>query len=149
MTYNSILDEKIKYINSFEAVFFDMDGTLVETKLFPLEVCRLGDIYLNMRPLNTTIEVMRKVNIKKYILSVSPSKKADNCKRKWLMENYRDMKLENAFFIREDKPGYMKYLSKKMHIDNSRMLLIDDQNIILQEVQDNKFAAMQMSELIY
>lgn len=122
-------------------IFVDMDGVIAD---FNVGVTK--DYHLK-RPLTSNIEKLENVakldNVEMYILSVARLNKGVEEKNMWLDEIAPFFKKENRNIIAREDNGFMAakdlklLFMKNLERDGSKIILIDDDPLILHEMQMN------------
>ena len=134
-------------------IFVDMDGTIVEYKVFPYNFFTKNPkgVFLNAKPLNVVIENLRKINeienVTINILSLAKSDVIVEEKTKWLQkyapfinkENYIIVNKENGEYTPENR-NIIKYqkMKEKYDIYDYVILLDDDHKILLKTQEELK-----------
>lgn len=135
--------------NKKVAMFIDMDGTIVEYKVYPeggITTDTIGE-FLNAKPLNTIIETLEKINdipnIDLYILSLSRTSIIVEEKKEWLKKYASFINEKNWIILDKQKNGYNK--ENRDHIKSIKMqeklenydyaILLDDDHKILKQAQ--------------
>ncbi|MBR2240987.1 MAG: hypothetical protein IJ890_06385 [Clostridia bacterium] len=142
--------EKICKENKKVAMFIDMDGTIVEYKVFPegkLTTDTKGE-FLDGEPINAVINTLREINeidnIDLYILSLSRSNIIVYEKKIWLNKYVDFIDKNNWIIINKEKCEYNnenrdfikaeKMMEKRDKYDF--MILLDDDHKILRRTQE-------------
>ena len=146
--------DKIKEIcnkNNKVAMFIDMDGTIVEYRVYgeEKELIKAHENLLNEKPVLPVIDVLEKINeienIDLYILSLSKSSKIKEEKKEWLSKYAGFIKKENWIILdkevgeyNSENRDYIKYeqIEKKMN-EYDYVILLDDDHKILKETKKN------------
>ena len=140
-------------LNNKIKLFIDMDGVIASYDFGkPLN-------FKTKRPLNTNIEVLRKVsslqNVELFILSVCRKDFQIDDKNEWLDKNASFFKKENRFILsKESIPNVsspnMKLQFLKRYKTSDKMILVDDDNVVLSTISNglNDIILFQDSELI-
>ncbi len=134
--YNYINSIKDKTIN----IYIDMDGVVADYDFEGYNNDGTNpDIYLNKRPIYTTINIFKKLseleNVNLYILSVSRYNSQVDGKLKWLDEFLPFIKKENINIIPRDTNDFKKanLLKREFLIDRINN---DDFNIHIDDAHD-------------
>ena len=107
--------DKIKEIcskNKKVAMFIDMDGTILEYRIFAGEsqVIKAHEELLNEKPVTPIIEVLKEINkidnIDLYILSLAKTTKIKEEKKVWLRKYVSFIKEENWILINKENGEY-------------------------------------------
>ena len=146
--------DKIKEIcnkNKKVAMFIDMDGTIVEYRVYgeEKELIKAHENLLNEKPVLPVIDVLEKINeienIDLYILTLSKSSKIKKEKKEWLSKYIGFIEKENWIILdkeigeyNSENRNYIKYehIKKKMN-DYDYVILLDDDHKILKETKKN------------
>lgn len=145
--YNTI--KKICNENERVALFVDMDGTIVEYRVFPegYVTNETKEVFLNAKPLNIIIENLKKINeiknIDIYILSLSRSNIIVKEKRKWLKKYVPFIEEKNYIILNKEKGDYnsenrefIKSIKMKEKLNEYNfVILLDDEHKILKKTQ--------------
>lgn len=149
-------------LNDIKYVLFDFDDTLcihsnhqawTNSKDHKLEVCILqgGDPYYKSTPnfhMAEFIRHLRENGIKMGLISHVSSVLQANIKEKWVEEHY-NIRLDNfCVSTREQKVEMLKRISDGLHIERSRILIIDDAYLTLTEATDAGFQAATPMEIV-
>lgn len=137
------------------ALFVDMDGTIVEYRVFPdgFVTTETKEVFLNAEPLEVVLNNLKKVskieNLDVYILSLARSFIIVEEKKQWLKkyapfikeENYILLNKENGDYNAENRE-FIKSIKMKEKLDKYDyvMLLDDDHKILrraLNEIGEN------------
>ncbi len=140
--------DKIKEIsknNKKVAIFVDMDGTIVEYRIFGDEekLIKAHESLLNEKPVLPIIEILKEINnienIDLYILSLSKNSKIKEEKKEWLRKYVSFIKPNNWIILNKEEGeynsenrDYIKYIQieKKMNEYDYEILLDDDHKIL-------------------
>lgn len=131
------------------ALFVDMDGTLVEYKIYPdgFITNESKGLFENAEPVNIIIDKLKEIikinNIDIYILTLSKSNIIKEEKKKWLKKYTPFINKDNYIIIVREDGDYnsenRKYIkAKKMKEklkDYDYVILLDDEHKILKETQ--------------
>ena len=122
-------------------IFVDMDGVIADYNL------GIAKDYHMKRPLNSNIEKLEKVskldNVEMYILSVARLNRGVEEKNMWLDEIAPFFKKENRIILPREENGFMAakdlklLFVKNLERDGSKIVVIDDDPLILHEMQTN------------
>ncbi len=141
--------EKICKENRKVAMFIDMDGTIVEYKVFlagKISTKTKGE-FLNAEPVEVVIENLRKINkienIDLYILSLSKSSIIAEEKKQWLHKYADFINEENFIIINKECGEYNKenrdYIKLEKMLEKfgeyDYLILLDDDHEILKNTQ--------------
>ena len=137
------------------ALFVDMDGTIVEYRVFPenFVTTETKEVFLNAEPLEVILKNLEKINeidnLDVYILSLARSFIIVEEKKQWLKkyapfireENYILLNKENGDYNAENRE-FIKSIKMKEKLDKYDyvMLLDDDHKILrraLNEIGEN------------
>lgn len=142
--------EKICKENKKVAMFIDMDGTIVEYKVFPegqLSTKTKGE-FLDGEPINIVIDNLREIskieNIDLYILSLSKSNIIVDEKKVWLNKYVDFIDESNWLIINKEKGEYNKdnrdFIKAEKIMEKSDkydyLILLDDDHKILKKAQE-------------
>jgi len=145
--YNRI--KEICNKNEKVAMFIDMDGTIVEYKVYQDGIINNDSkgMFLNGEPLNVVINNLERIshieNIDLYILSLSKSNIIVDEKKQWLRKyaNFIDEKnwiiinKEAGEYCKENR-DYIKSIKIQERLENySCVILLDDDHKILKQTQ--------------
>lgn len=148
--------------NDVKYVLFDFDDTLcihsnhqawTNARDHRLDVCILqgGDPYYKSTPnhhMDEFIKRMKKNDVKMGLISHVSSVLQANVKEKWVEEHY-NIKLDNfCVSTREQKVEMLKRISDGLHIERSKILIIDDAYLTLTEATDAGFQAATPMEIV-
>lgn len=140
--------DKIKEIsknNKKVAIFVDMDGTIVEYRIFGDEekMINAHENLLNEKPVLPIIEILKEINnienVDLYILSLSKKSKIKEEKKEWLRKYVGFIKPNNWIILNKEEGeynsenrDYIKYIQieKKMNEYDYEILLDDDHKIL-------------------
>ena len=137
--------------NKKVAMFIDMDGTIVEYRVYTGEkqLVEAHKNLLNEKPILPIIKVLEKINnienIELYILSLSKNSSIKEQKKEWLKKHIGFIKEENWIILdkeveeyNSENRNYIKYqqMSKRMN-EFDYMILLDDDHKILKETKKN------------
>ena len=142
--------DKIKEIcekNEKVAMFIDMDGTILEYRIFGGEdqVIHAHEQLMNEKPITPIIDVLKEINkienVDLYILSLAKTTKIVEEKKVWLNKYVDFIKKENWILIDKEKG---EYNSENRNIKKSEkmkeklaeynfVILLDDDHKILKE----------------
>ena len=131
------------------AMFIDMDGTVVEYKLYTEEEFKkqCGN-FINGEPLKIVIDKLRKINeipnIDLYILSLSKNTKIVEEKEIWLSNNMDFIKKENYIILNKENGQYDKdnrdviktNIMKDKLNEYDHFIFLDDDHKILRIAND-------------
>lgn len=131
------------------ALFVDMDGTIVEYKVYQDGVItnETKELFLNAEPIQLIIDKLKKIsqidNIEIYILSLSKSNIIKSEKEKWLKKYLPFIKESNYIIpIRENEDynsetrTFIKGIKMKEKLDiYDYVMLLDDEHKILKATQ--------------
>lgn len=145
--YNTI--NKICKENKKVALFVDMDGTIVEYRVFPEGhvTTETKEVFLNAQPLNVVIENLKRINeienIDIYILALSRSNIIVKEKKQWLKKYVPFIKEENYIILNKEKGDYnsenrevIKSIKMKEKLNKYNFaILLDDEHKILKRTQ--------------
>ncbi len=122
-------------------IFVDMDGVIADYNV------GIAKDYHMKRPLSSNIEKLEKVskldNVEMYILSVARLNKGVEEKNMWLDKIAPFFKKENRNIIAREENGFMAakdlklLFVKNLERDGSKIVVIDDDPLILHEMQTN------------
>lgn len=141
--------EKICSEHKKVALFVDMDGTIVEYKIYPdgFITYETKDLFKNAEPIKIMIDKLKEINkidnIDIYILTLSKSNIIKKEKEEWLQryvpfidkENYIIIVRENGEY-NSDNRKYIKAKKMKEKLnDYDYLILLDDEHKILKETQ--------------
>ena len=122
-------------------IFVDMDGVIADFNV------GIAKDYHMKRPLTSNIEKLENVakldNVEMYILSVARLNKGVEEKNMWLDEIAPFFKKENRNIIAREENGFMAakdlklLFMKNLERDGSKIIVIDDDPLILHEMQMN------------
>lgn len=122
-------------------IFVDMDGVIADYNV------GIAKDYHMKRPLNSNIEKLEKVskldNVEMYILSVARLNRGVEEKNMWLDEIAPFFKKENRIILPREENGFMAakdlklLFVKNLERDGSKIVVIDDDPLILHEMQTN------------
>lgn len=148
--YNLI--KELSSVNKIK-LFVDMDGVIASYDFGkPLD-------FKAKRPLNTNIEVLRKVssleNIELFILSVCRKNYQIDEKNKWLDKNAPFFKKENRYILSKESMLDISSANMKLHFLKNyetidKIVLVDDDNKVLSTISKelDNIILLQDSELI-
>ena len=141
--------EKICSKHNKVALFVDMDGTIVEYKVYPegFITNESKDLFINAEPINIIINKLEKLskidNLDIYVLTLSKSNIIKEEKIKWL-NKYASFIKENNYIIlirengdyNSDTRSHAKVTKMKEKLNNyDYVLLLDDEHKILRTTQ--------------
>ncbi len=141
------------YISSFKDkvvnIYIDMDGVVADYDFEGYNNDGTNDdIYLNKRPIMSSIEPIKEVsmlkNVNLYILSVSRYESQIAGKLKWLDKNMPFIKKENIFILPRDTNNFKKAKELKRDFIKERLnnndinIHIDDAHEVLKMLRDLK-----------
>lgn len=137
--------------NKKVAMFIDMDGTIVEYKIYGNEesLIKAHENLLNEKPVLPIIEILKEINkienIDLYILSLSKRTKIKEEKEMWL-NKYMNFIPSDKWIILDKEAGeynsenrnYVKYeqIEKKLK-EYDYAILLDDDHKILKHTKEN------------
>lgn len=145
--YNEV--EKICKENKKVAMFIDMDGTIVEYKVFPegaISTSTKGE-FIEAEPVVAVIDNLKKIssinNIDLYILSLSKSNIIEEEKKVWLRNNVSFIDEDKWIIVNKEKGEYNKenrdFIKAEKIIEKSGdydyLMLLDDDHKILKTTQ--------------
>lgn len=127
------------------ALFVDMDGTIVEYRVFPenFVTTETKEVFLNAEPLDVVLENLKKineiVNLDLYILSLARSFIIVEEKKQWLKkyapfikeENYILLNKENGDYSAENREFIKSMKMKEKLNEYDYVMLLDDDHKIL------------------
>ncbi len=139
----------IKEINGHVNIYIDMDGVVADYDFEGYNNDGTNDdIYLNKRPIMSSIEPIKEVsmlkNVNLYILSVSRYESQIAGKLKWLDKNMPFIKKENIFILPRDTNNFKKAKELKRDFIKERLnnndinIHIDDAHEVLKMLRDLK-----------
>lgn len=146
--------DKVKEIcseNKKVAMFIDMDGTIVEYRIFDreMQIIAAHEQLLNEKPITPIIEVLKEIdkieNIDLYILSLAKTTKIKEEKKVWLRKYTSFIKEENWILIDKEKGEYnsenrnnikAEKMKEKLSKYDKVILLDDDHKILKQTNKD-------------
>ena len=152
--YNDLFIDTIKEIcNGYNrvAIFIDMDGTIVEYKIYEGEkqLIEAHEDLLNEKPVLPIIDILKEIskiqNIDLYILSLAKNTKIKEKKKEWLNKYVNFIKPTNWIIINKEageynseNRNYAKYaqMEKKLK-EYDYAILLDDDHKILKETNKN------------
>lgn len=133
------------------AIFIDMDGTIVEYKIYEGEkqLIEAHEDLLNEKPVLPIIDILKEIskiqNIDLYILSLAKNTKIKEKKKEWLNKHVNFIKPTNWIIINKEvgeynseNRNYAKYaqIEKKLK-EYDYAILLDDDHKILKETNKN------------
>ncbi len=133
------------------AIFIDMDGTIVEYKIYEGEkqLIEAHEDLLNEKPVLPIIDILKEINeiqnIDLYILSLAKNTKIKEKKKEWLNKHVSFINASNWIIINKETGEYnsenrnfVKYeqMEKKLK-EYDYMILLDDDHKILKETNKN------------
>ena len=144
--YNKVKEICTKYKKV--AMFIDMDGTIVEDKIYPdgTVTNKVRGLFLNNRPIKIVIDELRKIqkieNIDLYILSMARSYIIVEEKKEWL-KKYADFINENNYIIINREAGEYNdenrnrvkagKIQEKLKQGYEHAIFLDDDHKVIQE----------------
>lgn len=161
--------DRIKEIckeNKRSAMFIDMDGTIVEYRIFDGEkqIIEAHEQLLNEKPITPILETLKEINkienIDLYILSLAKTTKIKEEKKLWLRKYVGFIKEENWILLSKEEGEYnsenRNYIKgekmKEKLSEYDKVILLDDDHKILKQanndIGDNGFVFHISSALI-
>lgn len=137
--------------NDRVAMFIDMDGTIVEFRIYDDEeqLIKAHENLINEKPVMPIINVLKEINkienIDLYILSLSKKTKIKEEKIEWLSKYMSFIPKDNWIILDKELGEYnsenrnqvkYKQIEKKLKVYDYAILL-DDDNKILKETKEN------------
>lgn len=142
----------IDYLKKFEnkniKIYVDMDGVVAEFDMTDRKKIESNkDVYLNKRPINTIINILKEINeldnVEMYILSVARLNSQIEGKKLWLKRYMPFIKENNINIIARDVNDFQKSSKlksnflKKEENNNEIIIDIDDDHRVLTEIEEN------------
>lgn len=126
-------------------IFIDMDGVVADYDALSFKSDKdKDDVYLNKRPINTVIDILKEASIRKnttlFILSCTKKKSQKEGKYIWLAKYMDFIKKENINVISREEKQFMKScLIKaeflKNNYDKDKInIVIDDAHDVIKEI---------------
>jgi predicted kinase/histidinol phosphatase-like enzyme len=139
-----------------EHIFIDMDGVIAaQTNLPIVDGCIdfvNGEIHKWQEPVMPMIEkllLLQKWGYKLYILSAIANSVCLDDKNEWLDKNFNIAK-ENRYFVNQGrhKAEMLDNVRRKLKLDKSQVVLIEDLHSTLQKVEERGMKPMHVSEFL-
>ena len=137
------------YLSQYEGrvinIYIDMDGVVADYDALSFEKEKDNDdVYLNKRPVFTTINIIKEIannpNINLYILSCTKKKSQIEGKYIWLSKYMDFIKKENINVISREEKNFIKAYDikgqflKEHYNPNEVNIVIDDSHDVIKEI---------------
>jgi len=141
---------------TYEHIFVDMDGVLAAQSTLPIINGKIdfvnGEIHKWQAPVQPVIDKLNLLKLagkKIHILSATPNSFSTEEKNKWLDE-YFNIPKEDRYFVNQGrhKAEMLDNLRRRMKLDHSQVVLVDDVHSTLTTVAELGMRPMHISEFL-